>query len=578
MVSLTRRDFLVGLAAAPTVTSVASEARVNGRNRRSDFSRTIARLRVEIPEKLVAFDVPGAAIALIFRNQILWAQGFGFTARGSRQPVTPDTIFSVQSMSKSYTTVGVLKAIERGWFGLDDPVQQLVPGFTVRSRFGDQEASKITVRHLLSHFAGLCHEAPLGGNYDNRPCTFAEHIASISDTWLARPVGTAYGYSNLGFDLAGYALQLRSEKNFERYMQEAVLEPLDMMESTFDQDDAAQRLDIAKGNMGSFEVPRLRIPMLGAGGLYSSVRDLSRFVSLQLSGENGSGSRVVSRALLNEMATPQFAVPGQIGGYGLGLHNVPSFGAYSLLHQGGGYGYSAVHRWSPDYGTGVVVVCNQEYGNPAPVIGFLAHWLMVAELLGAVPPTAALAPIRTPVLPLDLDQLRRFEARYRRPGGLVTAQVQDDYLTLMDGDATNVLNAHTPTVFTNENRKYTFITGENGAVNGIHFLSPNYSTNASEYWPINDAPHDEPGPNKPEWNAFVGRYIGYLTSDELSVKVFSKNGYLYIDGPISSSWYGGIRLSEYRRGLFFTPDGESVEFPTGKMALGNRPFVKASPG
>jgi CubicO group peptidase (beta-lactamase class C family) len=562
--SLTRRDFLVGLAAAPTVTSVAGEAPVKGLNTRPDFSKTIARLRVETPDKLVAMDVPGAAIALIFRNEIVWAQGFGFTARGSRQPVTPDTIFSVQSMSKSYTTVGVLKAIEQGWFGLDDPIEQLVPGFTVRSRFGDREPSKVTVRHLLSHFAGLCHEAPLGGNYDNRPCTFAEHVASISDTWLARPVGTAYGYSNLGFDLAGYALQLRSGKSFERYMQEVVLEPLNMMRSTFDQHDAAQRLDIATGNMGSFEVPRLRIPMLGAGGLYSSVRDLSRFVSFQLSG--GSG----------EMATPQFAVPGQIGGYGLGLHNVPGFGAYSLLHQGGGYGYSSVHRWSPDYGIGVVVVCNQEYSNPAPVIAFFAHWLMVAELLGAVPPTPALAPIRIPVLPLDLDQLKRFEARYRRPGALVKAQVQDDYLTLTDADARNVLDAHTPTVFTNQNRKYTFMTGENGAVNALHFLSPNYTTNASEYWPVNDTPHDEPGPNKPEWNGFVGQYIGYLTADKLSVKVFMKNGYLYIEGPTSSNWYGGIKLSEYRPGLFFTPDGESVEFSPAKMALGNRPFVKAS--
>jgi CubicO group peptidase (beta-lactamase class C family) len=572
--SLTRRDFLVGLAAAPTVTSVAGEARVEELNRRPDFSRTIARLRVEIPDKLVALDVPGAAIALIFRNEILWAHGFGFTARGSHQPVTPATIFSVQSMSKSYTTVGVLKAIERGWFGLDDPVELLVPGFTVRSRFSDRETSKITLRHLLSHFAGLCHEAPLGGNYDDRPCTFAEHVASISDTWLARPVGTAFGYSNLGFDLAGYVLQLRSGKNFEHYMQEAVLEPLNMMESTFDQHDAAQRLDIAKGNMGSFEVPRLRIPMLAAGGLYSSVRDLSRFVSLQLSGENGGGSRLVSPALLSEMASPQFAVPGQIGGYGLGLYNVPGFGTYSLLHQGGGYGYSAVHRWSPDYGIGVVVICNQEYGNPAPALAFFAHWLMVAELLGAVPPTAALAPIRTPAVPLDLKQLRHFEARYRRPGDLVTAQVRSDYLMLMDADATNVLDAHTPAVFTNQNRKYTFITGENGAVNGIHFLSANYTTNASEYWPVNDTPHDEPGPNKPEWNAFVGRYNGYLTADELSVQVFLKNGYLYIDGQASSSWYGGIRLSEYRHGLFFTADGESVEFSTGKMALGNRPFVK----
>jgi CubicO group peptidase (beta-lactamase class C family) len=104
----------------------------------------------------------------------------------------------------------------------------------VNSIFEEHPEQKITLRMLLSHTAGFAHEAPFGSNYDHPAYSFEDHIASISDTWLKFPVGTRYAYSNLGIDLAGYILQVRSGTPFVQYAQQTVLDPLGMSGSTLD--------------------------------------------------------------------------------------------------------------------------------------------------------------------------------------------------------------------------------------------------------------------------------------------------------------------------------------------------------
>ena len=145
-------------------------------------------------------------------RSLIWAEGFGFTDRSQKLRITADTPFSLQSVSKTYTATAFLRAMDQGSFTLDQPLKNALPGFKVHSRWGESEVDEITFRHLLSHWAGLCHEAPVGNNYGDWHCTFDEHVRSISDTWLKCRVGERFRYSNLGYDLVGYALQLRAGK------------------------------------------------------------------------------------------------------------------------------------------------------------------------------------------------------------------------------------------------------------------------------------------------------------------------------------------------------------------------------
>ena len=97
---------------------------------------------------------------------MLWAEGFGCTDWNCRTPVTADTPFSIQSMTKSFTAVAVLLAVQDGLLDLDAPISTYLPDFTVNSIFDERPQDLITLRMLLSHTAGFTHEAPVGNNYD----------------------------------------------------------------------------------------------------------------------------------------------------------------------------------------------------------------------------------------------------------------------------------------------------------------------------------------------------------------------------------------------------------------------------
>ena len=199
-----------------------------------EIESIIEEYKSKIPKLMKKDCLPGLSIALVDKYGVVWSKVYGFTDRKKKKPVTPDTIFSIQSMSKTFTATGVMVAVQDGLVDLDAPITTYIPNFRVNSRFEINPQEKMTLRHLLSHRAGFTHEAPIGNNnYPDFP-SFEAHIESISDTWLRYPVGQRYCYSNLGIDLAGYILQVVSGKPFVQYMKEEVLGPIGMKNSSFD--------------------------------------------------------------------------------------------------------------------------------------------------------------------------------------------------------------------------------------------------------------------------------------------------------------------------------------------------------
>ena len=176
-------------------------------------SEVLSSLRTDVVDTLQAWipvvvdedNIPGAAVVVVDRDEILWLGVFGHTDTSRTKKVTDRTLFSIQSMSKNFTALGLLQAVQDGLLDLDAPINSYLPGFSVKSRFEEKPGEKITLRHLLSHTAGFAHEAPIGNNYEDyetRPYmhTFEEHIQSISETWLKYPVGYCWSYSNMGVD------------------------------------------------------------------------------------------------------------------------------------------------------------------------------------------------------------------------------------------------------------------------------------------------------------------------------------------------------------------------------------------
>jgi len=321
----------------------------------------IAKYQARIPGLMAEQGIPGLAVALVDREEILWTEGFGHTDREGSAPITVDTIFSVQSMSKNFTATAVMEAVQAGLLDLDEPITTYLPDFTVHSAFEDRPERKITLRMLLSHTAGFTHEAPIGNNYELDPRDFDTHVLSISDTWLRFPVGTGYAYSNLGIDLAGYILERTYGTPFPALMRASLLEPLGMDHSTFDHAEIRAAADRAVGHTDPVPDMPIDIPMAAAGGLYSSAGDLAQYIRFQLNDGTLDGRTILDRTLIEEMRTVPAPRDRAAAGYALGVTRyrwVMSGNADLFSHGGGGFGFLSDLWWSPPLGVGIAVLTN----------------------------------------------------------------------------------------------------------------------------------------------------------------------------------------------------------------------------
>jgi CubicO group peptidase (beta-lactamase class C family) len=330
----------------------------------SPAETVIASYRARIPELMAEQGVPGLAVALVDADRTLWVEGFGHVDRGGSAPVTADTIFSVQSMSKLFTATTVMRAVAAGRVDLDAPITTYLPGFTVHSAFEEHPERKITLRMLLSHTAGFAHEAPVGSNNDVDPGSFDAHVRSISDTWLRFPVGSGYAYSNLGIDLAGYILQRVEGKPFAQVMRDSLLEPLGMGHSTFDRAVIRATADRAVGHSHPYREPPVDVPMTAAGGLYARAADLARFLHFELNAGSIDGRVVLAPKWLQEMQTVPPPRAGASAGYALGVvrHRWNRWVQAPDLfeHGGGGFGFLSDLWWAPQLGVGVAVLTNSD--------------------------------------------------------------------------------------------------------------------------------------------------------------------------------------------------------------------------
>jgi CubicO group peptidase (beta-lactamase class C family) len=454
-----------------------------------------------IAEIMTEDKIPGLSIALVDREDLVWTAGFGYTDYDLKTPVTPDTIFSIQSMSKTLTTTLVMFAVQEGLVDLDTPISEYLSDFKVKSRFEENPQDKITLRHLCSHTAGFVHEAPVGNNYERKSPSFEAHIQSISDTWLRFPVGAKYSYSNLGIDLAAYILQIRSGRSFAEYMRYKLFDPLDMSNSFVDIEFIRQHPNRAIGHTPHIEKETLEIPMIGAGGVYTSARDLAKFVQFHLNAGEVGGNRILSKKDVESLFRPgaSFCIAIRFLAKGIpqdafSVDPNATDGTYMLGLSGGGFGFLCTMSWFPEYGMGLLVLTNSrnhDYQN-YHIPNKLADRILSKKLVKRIDP-APYSPWKA---------------------------------LLAENNEPPTYQAPDPDTFT----RY-----------------------------------------KPEWKKYTGRYkyiadwnlCTYALGDlglvypELRAKVYEKNGYLRIDGK---------RLDEYRPGVFFTKDGDCLDF-TGPTPL-----------
>jgi CubicO group peptidase (beta-lactamase class C family) len=322
----------------------------------------VSEFRASVPKLMKKSKISGCALALVDDKGILWVEGFGTTDFTSKIPVTPQTLFYIGSIAKTFTATAVLVAVQDGLLDLDEPIITYLPDFTLYSRYEKRPESKITLRHLLSHASGLPREAPGCNQVEFDGDTLEDRIKSIDGLWLKYPAGRACLYSNAGFDLAAYVLQTVSGVPFEQYMKERVFRPLGMHNSTLEKGDIRSNPNRAVGHTIGI-VPSSTPPdhgLLGSGGVWTDAKDLARFIQYFLNKQSPEGKQVLNESWLEVMLTPYARITSEKEVYcGLGIGINRTSGRTEMRHGGGGLGQTSWMYWCPKCGIGGLVLTNR---------------------------------------------------------------------------------------------------------------------------------------------------------------------------------------------------------------------------
>jgi CubicO group peptidase (beta-lactamase class C family)/D-alanyl-D-alanine dipeptidase len=402
----------------------------------NELTANLARfIRHEMADK----GLPAVSIALVNRQHIVWAQGFGYANPEQKIAATAQTEYRVGSVSKLFTDVAVMQLVERGKLNLDASITSYLPDFHPHNPF----ATPITLRELMAHRAGILREPPVGNYFDSRGSTLRAMVQSLNQTTLVYRPGTHTKYSNAGVAVVGYVLEKVEHQPFPAYLKRAVLAPMGLNESAFTPEPRLVR-HLAKAFMWSYDglvatnaqpyeqgardfpAPTFQLGMSPAGSMYSTVTDLGRFLEVLFAGGVGPRGQVIQRTTLEQMWTPQFVPAGEHNGFGIGFH-VSQFQGHRLVgHDGAIYGFATTLAALPGQKVGAVAVTTMDSANGATDrIVREALRLMLAQH-----ERRQLAPIQT-TQPVPATESRRLAGRYGTGSDAVDLIAQEGELYLL---------------------------------------------------------------------------------------------------------------------------------------------------
>jgi CubicO group peptidase (beta-lactamase class C family) len=357
------------------------------------------------------WQVPGMAIGVLHKGEIqTW--GYGATSLETNQPVRPDTLFQIGSISKVFCAMLVMALVDEGKLDLDTPVVEYLPEL----KLADERALEaLTMRHLLSHTGGF-----FGDEFSDHGLgddALEKAIAAYSALRQYTAPGASWAYCNSGFDLAGRVVERVLGQGYEAAMRERVFTPLGL-ERTFFFAHEAIAYSVAVGHtladpsgkehqiQRAYYMPRRHGP---CGSIISTVGDLLTFARFHL-GDHSTGSeptedgatRVLSEAAIQAMRQPQTKAANFADAWGIGWDITYVDGVPVIGHGGSTNGFQALLKVVPERDFAIAMLSNGTLGSPAEAR--IYEW--------ALEHYCGLRVTRPPVVELSDAQLNRVTGDY----------------------------------------------------------------------------------------------------------------------------------------------------------------------
>ncbi|MEJ2548620.1 MAG: serine hydrolase [Gemmatimonadota bacterium] len=332
----------------------------------------LAELSAFTEAAMTELKVPGVAVGIVQDGEVVFADGFGVRELGKAEKPDANTLFMVASNTKALTTLMLAKLVEKGKFGWDTPVTELLPSFAL----GDSATTRqVRVEHLICACTGLPRQ-DLEWLFEFDDATAATALATLATMQPTSGFGELFQYSNPMAAAAGYAgghvayPEMELGAAYDTAMRTLVFEPLGMRATTFDYAEAlagnhaAPHAPDIDGNpaVAAMDLNYSVIHVRPAGAAWSSVHDMLKYVEMELAeGKLPDGTRYISRDALLARRAPHVPI-GKDATYGMGLVVDTKYGTPVVHHGGDMIGFHSDMMWLPEHGVGAVVLTNGDPG------------------------------------------------------------------------------------------------------------------------------------------------------------------------------------------------------------------------
>ena len=348
----------------------------------------VSELTGRVDEILNRHPAVGLAVGVVRNGSLEYFHAQGLANIASKTPITEDTVFRIASITKTITAIAVMQLWERGLVDLDAPANDYLHAFKlVPAKASFRPA---TVRHLLTHTAGIPQVLHLSdwlfperreSFKIGRAPTLAEYYRDRGGLHPVVEPGTTFAYGDHTFGTLGQIIEDVSGMPLDHYFRERIFDPLGMADSDLLRSERV-RAHLATGyTIGSHGVETVADcegVTAGAGSIYSTPRDMARYMAALLGGGTNDHGQVLKPETMASMFAPQFQTDPRVAGFGLGFWRSHLGGHVAIWHEGTMPGFNSQIWLAPDDGVGVIAFTNGARGAMS--------WFIVeaSRLLGEV--------------------------------------------------------------------------------------------------------------------------------------------------------------------------------------------------
>jgi CubicO group peptidase (beta-lactamase class C family) len=354
------------------LSSVYTSPTFSGEQTKPDYSEAIRLIDTWLEAQRDYDHLPGISVAIVTDQEILWSKGYGMADPEKEVPSSPNTIYSICSISKLFTSVAIMQLRDTGKLRLEDLVANHLPWFNLQQQYPN--TGPITIRSLLTHSSGLPRESdyPYWTGPDF-PFPSPKQVKAKLGTQktLYRP-STYFQYSNLGLTLLGEVVAEVSGKSYQQYIEENILKPLRLAETRTKLPESLWRGKLATGFSAlKRDGNRDMLPLFQANGIAaaagfsSTVEDLARFASWQFRLLEKGGEEILKASTLREMQRVHWVDPDWKTSWGLGFSVREVDGRTMVGHGGSCPGYRSTLNIDPHKKQAFIVMINAGGVSPS---------------------------------------------------------------------------------------------------------------------------------------------------------------------------------------------------------------------